>query len=333
MTSAHHGFRMLATAVLAPLVVTIAAVLVMVQFAATAPARVATHWDTGNTPNGFGSPYTYPVIDATVSVALIGLLGGTLVLAAHRSATTVMIKVLAVTPVWISILLGVGLGGALLEQPTAASVAHAHNPWLPLLVGAVIASVVAVAGWFVLPKAVKSPADADIVKVAPVALAEGDRASWIRTASASRGILALFIGIIVLVAGCEVLVLVTSGGQVWWFLFVPVVVLLILLSNFAFTVRIDSRGVRIRSVVVLPSITIPLDNITSANVVDVQALAQYGGWGIRWNLGSRLGIILRSGEALEIHRRKGLVVVVTVDDATTAAALINGLVQRQPKTL
>jgi hypothetical protein len=112
-----------------------------------------------------------------------------------------------------------------------------------------------------------------------------------------------------------------------------VVVLVILLSNLAWTVRIDSRGVRIRSAMGFPSISIPLDNITSANVVDVNALSQYGGWGVRWNLGGRLGIILRSGEALEIHRRKGLVVVITIDDATTAAGLINGLIQRQPKTL
>jgi hypothetical protein len=113
--------------------------------------------------------------------------------------------------------------------------------------------------------------------------------------------------------------------------FIPVVVILLLLTNFTWTVRVDARGVRVRSVIGVPWVSIPLDQITSADVIEVQALAQYGGWGIRWALNGRIGVIVRSGEALEVHRAKGLDLVVTVDDAGTAAALLNALVTRSPE--
>lgn len=333
MTSEHHGFRLLAVAVLAPLVVAIGAVLATIELAATGPSRIATHWGFSGGPNGYGSPYTYPILIAAISVALIVLLGGSSVLAAHRAPLTRVLKLLAISPIWITVLLGVGLAGALLEQRTTASVTHAQNPTVALVLGAVAATILAAGAWFLLPKAEKSPNDAETVDVAPVVLADGERASWIRTASASRSILLVFVGVGVLLGAAEILVVTTTEGQFWWFSFIPVVVLIILLSNLTFTVRIDSRGVRIRSVIGFPSVWIPLENLESANVVDVQAFSQYGGWGVRWNLSGRLGIILRSGQALEIHRRKGLVVVITVDDATTAAALINGLVQRWPKAV
>jgi hypothetical protein len=329
MTTAYHGFRILAIAVLAPLVLTIAAVLVTVELAATGPSRIATHWAFSGGPNGFGSPYTYPVLIAAMSVALIVLLGGSSVLAAHRAPLTRMLKLLAITPIWITVLLGVGLTGALLEQRTAASVSNAQNPTTALILGALGATVLAAGSWFLLPKAEKSPTEAETVGVAPVALADSERASWIRTASVSKSIMLVFVGIGVIIGAAEILVVITTEGQFWWFSIIPVVVLVILLSNLTFTVRIDSRGVRIRSVIGFPSVWIPLDNLESANVVDVLAFSQYGGWGVRWNLSGRLGIILRSGQALEIHRKKGLTVVITIDDATTAAGLINGLVKRR----
>ncbi|HEX4442353.1 MAG TPA: DUF1648 domain-containing protein [Galbitalea sp.] len=329
MTSALHGFRMLSVAILAPLVITIAGVLVSLALAANAPARIATHWDSAGHIDGYGSPYTYAIVIATVCVPLIVLLGGSAVLVSHRSPVTVMIKVLGVSTLWVSVLIAVGLTGALLDQPTAASVASATAPGLSLLAGAVIASLLSVGAWFVMPRAVRSPSDSELTSVAPVLLADGERASWIRTASASREFVWVFAGIGVLLGAAEVLVVVTTAGAFWWFTFIPVVALVILLSNLAWTVRVDARGVKIRSVLGVPSITIPLDNVERAVVVDIRAFSQYGGWGVRFNLAGRIGIILRSGQALEIHRKRGLIVVITVDDATTAAALINGLVQRQ----
>jgi hypothetical protein len=324
---------MLSVAILAPLALTVAGGLASLAIAAGAPARIATHWNAAGRIDGYGSPYTYPILIATICVPLIVLLGGTAVLVSHRSPVTVMIKILAVSTLWVSALISVGFTGALLAQPTPASVASAGSPALPLLVGAAIASLLSVGAWFVLPRAVRSPSDSELTNVAPVVLGNGERASWIRTASASHQIVWVFAAVGVVLGAADVLVVVTTAGAFWWFSFLPVVVLVILLSNLAWTVRVDARGVKIRSVLGVPSISIPLDNVEKAVVVDVNAFSQYGGWGVRFNLAGRIGIILRSGQALEVHRKTGLIVVITVDDATTAAALINGLVQQRVTTV
>jgi hypothetical protein len=49
---------MLAVALLVPLLLTIAAVLVTVSLAASGPARIVTHWSVNNQPDEYGSPLT-----------------------------------------------------------------------------------------------------------------------------------------------------------------------------------------------------------------------------------------------------------------------------------
>jgi hypothetical protein len=180
----------------------------------------------------------------------------------------------------------------------------------------------------VLPKGVRGVGCTVRPAGAPVTLADGERATWIRTASLSTGLIWFIILICVAIGAVTVVSTILTNGQYWWISFVPVVVLLIALSNFAWTVRVDSRGLTIRSVLGIPVIHVPLEQVTLADVIDVQALSQYGGWGIRFALNGRIGVIVRSGEALEVHRSRRLDVVVTVDDAGSAAALLNGLVQR-----
>ncbi|MBD3752872.1 MAG: hypothetical protein IE935_10685 [Micrococcales bacterium] len=49
---------------------------------------------------------------------------------------------------------------------------------------------------------------------------------------------------------------------------------------------------------------------------------------MRFAIDGRRGVVLRRGEALEVTRRSGRVFVVTVDDASTASALLIALRQR-----
>jgi hypothetical protein len=63
-------------------------------------------------------------------------------------------------------------------------------------------------------------------------------------------------------------------------------------------------------------------DVASAGTTSVVPLGEFGGYGIRFGLGRRLGVITRGGEALEVQRRDGRAVVVTVDDAATAAGLL-----------
>jgi hypothetical protein len=79
----------------------------------------------------------------------------------------------------------------------------------------------------------------------------------------------------------------------------------------------------------LPVIRVPLSDIASADVATIDPFGQFGGWGIRYGFGGRVGIILRSGEALEVIRKSGRSIVITVDDAESAAALLGGLIARE----
>lgn len=58
----------------------------------------------------------------------------------------------------------------------------------------------------------------------------------------------------------------------------------------------------------------------------VNPMGDFGGWGLRLSVDGRVGVVLRTGEALQITRRKGRPFVVTVDDAETAAAVLSAQV-------
>jgi hypothetical protein len=328
MNTNHNGFRILAVAVIVPALITIASLIAMFVLASSGPSRIVTHWGYAGQADRYGSPFTYLVLMGAVAVPLIVVLGGGAVLLAHRAALSPVIKLAAVAGVWMSSFLAIVFTGSLLAQRTASDVAATGSPGLEILVGVAVALVLGVGAWFVLPPAVRRSASADQAATPAISLATNERASWLRSATASRGLLAVFIGLILVLGASQFLVVWVSDGRAWWVSFVPIVVLLIVLASFAWTVRIDSRGVRIRSALGIPSIGIPIDNVASATVVNVSPISEFGGYGFRWSLNGRFGIILRSGEALEIRRHNGLDVVITVDDATTAAALLNGLVAR-----
>ncbi|MFD5326585.1 hypothetical protein [Streptomyces sp. NPDC127092] len=93
-------------------------------------------------------------------------------------------------------------------------------------------------------------------------------------------------------------------------------------------VAVDRRGLTVTPALLpRPRIRIPLDEITSATVQDVDALAEFGGWGYRTRP-HRSALLLRSGEALSVRRANGFAFLVTVPDAETAAALLNALAAR-----
>jgi hypothetical protein len=93
-----------------------------------------------------------------------------------------------------------------------------------------------------------------------------------------------------------------------------------------FAVTAGPRGFLARSAIGWPQLSVPASDIARAGVVQVDPLSDFGGWGIRWVVGpagkGRWAIVVRSGDALEVVRRDGRSVVVTVDDAETAASVL-----------
>lgn len=72
-----------------------------------------------------------------------------------------------------------------------------------------------------------------------------------------------------------------------------------------------------------PRTAIPLDRIASAAAIDV-APAEWGGWGYRGSvrLFRQAAVVLRRGEGLRVDLVDGRRFVVTIDDACTAAAVL-----------
>ena len=202
---------------------------------------------------------------------------------------------------------------------------------IPLGVGFGVGLLAGVAGWFAQPNVTTSggstPAPVDALTLAP-----GERAVWVRTTTMSRvAMIGVTAGVAALALGT--IALGVTGSNAWWIMFATTLLLLVLAcATFVFRVRVDRAGLTVRSSIGVPRFRIPLDDIAEVGVTTVHPTSEFGGWGIRIGLDGRFGIVLRSGEALQVARRDGRIFVVTVDDAATAAALLEAMAQTRTQS-
>ena len=145
-----------------------------------------------------------------------------------------------------------------------------------------------------------------------VEIAAGERVSWVGRARVKWITLVTF-GVAL------VLVFVIPDLHLWVFL--PIVGMGLVFSQVEANVTNDGLRIRLGGI---PIRTYPLSKISSARVIDLEP-THWGGWGWRFMPG-RSAIVLRRGDAVELTFRSGRMFAVTVDDASTGAALINGLV-------
>ncbi|MGW7574612.1 DUF1648 domain-containing protein [Streptomyces sp. NPDC054765] len=95
-------------------------------------------------------------------------------------------------------------------------------------------------------------------------------------------------------------------------------------------VTVDRRGLTVSSPLLPSPLRIrhlPLDRITEATSRPIGAFQEFGGWGYRIR-SHRSGLILRSGDGIVVRLTGGREFAVTVDDASTAAALLNTYLDR-----
>ena len=152
--------------------------------------------------------------------------------------------------------------------------------------------------------------------------------SWRRTATISRGgaiTLSLLFGLALAVMIVGAVMGFRAEGRVpiplWIALAILVPVTAVAFASLRFDVRIDASGVLARAPFGWPRARVPLEKITSADVVQVSPLADFGGWGWR-TVGAGDGIVLRAGEAIRIGRERRSDLTITVDDAATAVAVL-----------
>ncbi|EXU64434.1 hypothetical protein Z951_30810 [Streptomyces sp. PRh5] len=149
-------------------------------------------------------------------------------------------------------------------------------------------------------------------------LAEGEVATWTRSVGSP---VLLAVGAGTALPGA-VLVAVGSGTGA-----LLIFVGLVCAALARCRVTVDGRGLAVASwFAPRPRVRIPLDRIERATSREAAALS-LGGWGYRVR-GGGSALVFRSGDALFLTLTTGREFAVTVDDAATAAALLNTLIER-----
>ncbi len=143
----------------------------------------------------------------------------------------------------------------------------------------------------------------------------------------------ILVGAIALLVLMTLVTALTSGGAappwaVVLLIAVTVLATVVVVSSIAFHVRVDDDGLSVTSVVGLPRVHIALADIARAEAVLVSPMGEFGGWGLRWAPGSGFGVVLRTGPGIRVTRTNGKIFTVTVDDAESGAALLDGLAAR-----
>jgi len=307
---------LVASAVLAPLV---AAVGTGLAYAVRdlVPDPVAVHWGLDGEPDRwqpFGAAVvTAAVITTVMPLALVGLAA-----VMHRSARGPLAAVAGGLAVFLG---GVLFGGLVAQRP--GQVAQALPPqWaVPTLA---LTAIVAVGLWRwgrTTPPEVTGareplPVDAPRLEVMPTT-----RLAWTGRASLRVGP-TVALAVVVLLP----LVWVALAGLAWvWLLALALGALLAL--TLSARVTVDASGLRVSSAGLSWS-RVPLERVASAGTTTVSPLGDFGGWGWRIGVDGRRGYVTRAGEALVVHRIGEPDVVVTVDDADEAAAVLNTLAAR-----
>jgi len=313
-----------------PLVLTAVAVGVQVEALPSLPDPVAIHWNAAGEADGFAPPWVVPLFSAGFGILLTALLGVFALLGTREGEWGPTMRFLGtMTPAVVGAILVLTTWATLAQRGLVTG--EAAPGVLPaLLAGGVAGVVLGVLAWFLQPAVTVSGGTVAVADDGHVpTFAPGERVVWMRSVTMSRLGMVILLGLGILLLGGAVFDAL-AGGSAWPILLsVALVVGLAITATGLFRVRVDDSGVRVISYLGVPRFHVPLTEIAAVRASRVHPLAACGGWGVRTALDGRTGVVLRRGEALEIAKRSGRVFVVTVDDAATAAAAIEGLRARE----
>lgn len=283
------------------------------------PDPVASHWGPDGVDGYSGLTGLVGGL-AALGAVLLGALWAFAVLRGHAAATRRFATGLGT---WLGAFLGGTLVASVAGQRGLADAAAAPDDVLPGIAVALVAASAlgALAAWL-------TPGDRALPATTPppdgvptLALRPGEQAVWLRRTGGRHGAAAL--GAVALLTA----VLGTATGRWWFAAAVAALVATLVLALLRWTVVVDRAGLTARPALG-PALHVPLDEVEHAEVVRVDPLRQYGGWGLRSGADGTVAVVVERGEALLVHRSGGRRVVVTVADAAGAAGLLNSLVAR-----
>ncbi|WP_082092223.1 DUF1648 domain-containing protein [Demequina pelophila] len=302
-----------------PVAVALVALALQIAMIPQLPDPVAIHWNSEG-PDGFGPAWSTVLISALTTGVLPVAMAASVIVPIRRGERGFALRMMPATALFLAVMLAVMLTGSLAVQRGLDDAADAPSA-LPWLLGGLGAGAVAgLIGWFLQPvhESTASPA----VPARPLELRAGERAVWLGHAEITRGILALILAAVGAVTLGAVAMWVVGDTAAAWLVTAIAVLLAAMMAMFTvFSVRVDREGLVVRAALGWPRFRVPIEEIASVGVIDVSGIAHFGGYGIR-SIPGATGVIVRPGEALEVTRVSGRRFVVTVDDAATAAGLL-----------
>jgi len=310
-----------------PLAILALAVAVQVAFMPSLPATIATHWNAAGEPDGFSATWSFPLVTFLIGAGTIALVALSALAGTKQTEGAVDLRFVSAVTLGLAGLLGVLSVGLLVGQVGLEDPSTATAGWQLAVAGGAVGVLLGVIGWRASLRFEGDGPAASTPDALP--LGQHEKAVWLRTATMSRGaLLGMGAAGVASVAGAVAAVL--AGGPGAWTAVLAVVLLLVAaLVTAVFRVRVDTDGVQVRSALGWPRTSIPRSDIRLAQVVSVNPMAEYGGWGSRHSATHGQGVVTRTGEALRITRTNGRQFTVTVDDATTAAALLRTYQERE----
>ncbi len=309
--------RTVAVAVGSPLLVTGAVASAATAWRDRLPGGVATHIGPGGLVDGVTTAGAFAATALVLGAGLTLLYG---LVARSVRGNPAGLRVLAAASIGSAAPLAAGPGALLVVSLDRTALLDEPAPgWLlPMVALALVGG--GLLGWALA----RGPAPAEARQPPPreaprVELPEGSRAVWTRVVVAPP----MLVGALV-AAGLGLALCVVVGPAAG----VPALVVAVLLgATTSVRVTVDSTGVSARPTLVPhPRVHVALARVVRAGRSDVRA-RELGGWGLRVR-GRRTAVVLRSGEALDLELADGSRFLVTVDDAATAAALVNTLAER-----
>lgn len=320
--------RFTLVAVWLPVAFAVVGVVIQLLLLPAVPETVAIHWNAAGEADGFAPAWTQPLMTVAFGLGLPLLLALSALPGLRRGDRGPSYRLMGAVAGGLSAFIVAIFTMAFAMQAGLDSGADAPTVWLPLGAGLVLGLAIGAGAWFAQPH--EEMTDASTRTATPFELRPNERAMWLRTTSMTpAAAIAIVAGVIVI--GLAALVAWLTGadsGLAWILTIVTFVLVVFAATTLSFHVRVDDTGLHVDSVLGIPRFRVPLADVASAARVEVNAMGEFGGWGLRVGTGRRFGVVLRNGEAIEVVRRSGKRFVVTVDDAATGAGLLEALVAR-----
>ncbi len=308
-----------------PAAVTTVGLLVQLAALPYAPARIPLYWVGSGAPTGWGPSWLSLVLTVVLGFGLPAVFGLSSLPSLRRGDRGPGFRLFGAQALGISVLLTIVVTSLLLRSVGATSFDQSRA-WPPVIAGLAAGVAAALVGWFLQPRSTRlEPARG----VNPLELASSERAAWLHTAS-------LPVPAVAVITAAATIVALRAGfgwaggdrdGIAAILTAVSLLLIALLVTTVVFHVRVDARGLSVRSMLGVPHFRVAPQEVGSVAVVDARSLGVAGSWGIRV-LPGRVTIVMRSTSGIQVTRRDGRMFFVTVDDAATGAALLEALAAR-----